>query len=350
MARSTTPSRRLWPVFAPFGALIVVAVAWSAFWYVAARRADATVTAWIEQEAKQGRIYGCGSRQSGGYPFRIEIRCSDPTVELTTAQPPRTLKAKDLVGVAQVYDPNLIIAEITGPLTIAEGGDPAAWRTDWRLAQASLRGIAGTPERLSVVLDEVRFERVDGANSETWAAARHTEFHLRRSPTSAPDKPVIDFAAQVAGASLPRAAMLAGKPLDAEVAALLRGLSDLRPKPVPARLKEWQAAGGRLEITKLRLQQGDAIALAAGDIGLSAAGRPDGAFNITMTGFDRLVQGLAGSGNEGGGVQLGLLAGLSFLGRPAEIDGKRAISIPLRLTDGTVFLGPLRVGKLEPLY
>src|SRR5207253_8887725 len=137
----------------------VLAVAWSGFWYFAARGADRIVTAWIEQEAKQGRIYSCGSRTSGGYPFRIEMRCTDPAVELAHADSTRVLKAKDLIAVAQVYQPNLIIAEITGPVSIAEAGQPAAWRADWRLAQTSLTGVAGTPERLSVALDEVKLGR-----------------------------------------------------------------------------------------------------------------------------------------------------------------------------------------------
>ena len=343
-------SRRRWLLFAPFVAIVVLAAVWSAAWSFAARSAEATIAAWIDHEAKLGRVYDCGSRQSGGYPFRIEVRCTDPTVELKSAEPPRVLKAKELLGVAQVYQPNLIIAEITGPLSITEAGEPAVWRADWRLAQASLRGVAGTPERLSIVLDGVKLDRINGATAETWAAANHLEIHVRRNPASASDKPVLDFAAQVANATVPNAAVLAGRPLDAEVTALLRGVTDFQPKPVPTRLKEWQAAGGRLEITKLRLQQGEAVAVAAGDIGLSAAGRPDGAFNLTMAGFDRLVQGLAGNSGLGGGMQLGLMAGLSFLGRPAEIDGKKAVAVPLRFNDGAVFLGPIRLGRMEPLY
>jgi hypothetical protein len=148
---------------------------------------------------------------------------------------------------------------------------------------------------------------------------------------------------------MPNLALLAGKLIDGEMTALLRGVTDLRPKPLPARLKEWQAAGGRLQVTKFRLQQGDAVAIAAGDIGLSADGRPDGAFNITMAGFDRVVQELAGAG-QGANLQLGLMAGLSFIGRPAEIEGKRALSLSLRVKDGAVFLGPIRLGKIEPLY
>jgi hypothetical protein len=177
----------------------------------------------------------------------------------------------------------------------------------------------------------------------------HLEVHLRRNPAAPADKPLLDFAAQVVGATLPSTPLLGGRPLDADVTALVSGLKDLAPKPVPLRLKEWQAAGGRLEITRMRVQQGQAVAVAAGAVGLSAAGRPDGALTITMTGFDRLLQELVGS-QQGGGLQLGLMAGLAFLGRPAEIEGRQAVSVALRVNDGAVFLGPIPLGKVEPLY
>jgi hypothetical protein len=347
MSEPTAAARRPWRVVLPFALLIVVAVAWSAAWYFAARRADATITAWIEQEARFGRIYSCGSRSSGGYPFRIEVRCAEPAVELAAVEPPRVLKAKELMGVAQIYQPDLIIAEITGPLSIGEAGQPPLWRADWRLAQTSLRGVVGASQRVSIVLEEVRFDRTDGATTETWAAANRLEAHVRRGAAS--DRPVLDLAAQVAGATVPSAAVLAGKPFDAELVAVLRGLTDLRAKPVPVRLKEWQEAGGRLQVTKFRIQQGEAVALAAGDIGLSAAGRPDGAFDITMAGFDRFVQDLLGR-SQGGALQFGLMAGLAWLGRPAEIDGRRAVALPLRVNDGAVYLGRIPLGKVGPLF
>jgi hypothetical protein len=339
-------SRRSRWMFVPVAALIALGLAWSGLWWFAAKRAEATIAAWIEQEAGHGRRYSCGSRTMGGYPFRIEVRCTEPTMELTGLQPPRAVKARELVGLAQVYQPNLIIAEITGPVSIAEAGERPTWQADWRLAQASLRGMAGRPERLSVVIERVTFEEANDGVTQAIGSADRLELHVRRSLASAEDKPVVDFAVQVAGA-VARAGPLGARPLDGEVNGILRGVSDLRPKPLPQRLREWQMAGGRLELTRLRVKQGDAVAVATGDVGLTSAGRPDGMFNITMAGFETLVRDLVG---ERGGLQFGLLAGLAFLGRPGEIEGKRGVSMTLRISDGALFLGPIPLGKVEPLY
>lgn len=341
------PSRTSRWIFVPAAVVVVLALGWSAFWWFAAQRAEATIATWTEQEARHGRIHTCASRTVGGYPFRFEVRCTQPAMELTGQQPPQVVRAKDAFAVAQVYQPGLIIAEITGPVTIGDSGQPPEWQADWQLAQASLRGVPGRPERLSVVIERLVFDQA-GSSSERIGSADHLELHVRRSPGATDDKPVVEFAGNVTGA-VTRVGPLGGRPIEAEINGVLRGVSDLRRKPMPERLREWQAAGGRLEVTKLRIKQGDAVAVAAGSVGLTPVGRPDGAVDITMAGFDSLVREVI-SERGGGRIQLGLLAGLAFLGRPAEIDGKRGIAMTLRINDGTAFLGPIPLGRLDPLY
>ena len=45
-----------------------------------------------------------------------------------------------------------------------------------------------------------------------------------------------------------------------------------------------------------------------------------------------------------------LVAGLSLIGERTELDGKQAVALPLRLTDGAAFLGPIPLGQTPPLY
>src|SRR5262249_59560427 len=102
---------------------------------------------WCAHEAEAGRVYGCATTNFGGYPFRIEVDCAEPSVDdRATAL---SIRAHNLAAVAQVWDPTLVIGEIVGPLTVAPlGGSPTA-TVDWTLAPASLRGMPGAPQRLS---------------------------------------------------------------------------------------------------------------------------------------------------------------------------------------------------------
>ena len=117
--------RRLWPVFVPSVLVLVLAVGWSAFWFYAASQVDVQFDAWRAREAKAGRSYECANRSVAGYPFRLEVRCADPVISLTaqTAEQvahrtPLTMRLKEILAVAQIYDPRLVIAEFTGPGTV----------------------------------------------------------------------------------------------------------------------------------------------------------------------------------------------------------------------------------------
>ena len=74
--------RRRWPVFVPFVLLVALAVIWTGLWFYAASAAENAITGWREREAKSGRTYECGSQSICGFPFRIEVRCTEPAVAL----------------------------------------------------------------------------------------------------------------------------------------------------------------------------------------------------------------------------------------------------------------------------
>ena len=136
--------RRRWPLFLPLGLVAGLVVAWCGFWYFAAGKAQADAsTAGARARPPPGASIPAHRRTIGGFPFRIEVRCVGPTTELRSNQPPLVLKANELLAAVQVYDPTLLITEFSGPLTIAEPGQPPGYSANWTLAQSSLRGTPG---------------------------------------------------------------------------------------------------------------------------------------------------------------------------------------------------------------
>ena len=364
-------SRSRW-VVAPLAAFVVLAALWTGFWFYASSIAQATLTQWREQEARLGRTYTCGSQSAGGYPFRLEVRCDDATVEMRAFEPALLIAAKSFLVVAQVYDPSLLIGEVTGPLTVSEAGGREALVASWRLAQISVRGRPNAPERVSIVADDLRVDR-GREGGPRLAAAAHVELHGRADPGAISNDPAADLIMRVSGATLPAAGGWAAQPADAEVTAVLRGLKSFAPRPMPTMLRELQAAGGRLAVSSARLQQGDTIVQANGAVGLSPAGRLDGTLTVAIAGFDkfmaslgslpkaapppaapnrpalsafdRLAPALGGAGRDQ--IAAGLLG---LLGERTVLEGKPAVTMQLRLTDGAAFLGPIPLGQIPPLY
>jgi hypothetical protein len=368
------PRRRPWLIAAPLILVLVLGAVWSGVWFFAASEAEKRMNAWREQQAGAGRKFDCATQSVGGYPFRIEVRCAGATVELQDTRPPIAIKLKEILAVAQVWDPKLLIAEFTGPLTVAEPGQQPHVVASWSLAQASVRGTPATPERASIVVDGLKLE---GATAgQVLFDSRRAEFHARMQYGSWPHNPAIDLAVKLAAAAAPTIHPMMAQPLDADIMAVLHGMRDFVGKPLPARLREWQQAGGKLEIQSARLAQAESLAHANGTVALTQGGRLDGALQLTVAGIERFLPAIGGE--QGSSLNLSrvapalnaidrvvpglaqrvppqkqqtLQAGLlALLGQPAELEGKRAISVPVRFNDGAARFGPIPLGQVPPVF
>src|ERR1700712_1150246 len=291
--------RPLWRLFIMPIVLLAAAAAWSAFWFYAASKVDDTADAWRAQEAKAGRIYDCGKRSVAGFPFRLEVRCSDVNVTLVSqsaaqaaASTPMTARLGEILIISQVYDPKLLIAEFGAPAMISAHGDQPPMTATWSKARSSVTGLPGVPQRISLVFDDPAIDRVSVAGQNPLARAKHIELHTRLTEASTPDRPAIETMLQLAGASIRELHPLLVEPFDADIRTLLTGLKDFAPKPWPQRFRDLQAAGGHVEIVQSRVQQGDMVAIASGTLGLSASGRLDGELQMTVAGLEKLIPAL----------------------------------------------------------
>jgi len=391
------PRRRpLWRLFFMPVLLLIAAAGWSAFWFYAASQVDVKADAWRAQEAKAGRVYDCASRTVAGYPFRLEVRCDGASVSLTSqtagqaaTQAPIVAKLGEILVVAQVYDPKLLIAEFTAPATLSDRGAQPSMSVNWRTARASVVGLPAVPQRASIVFDDAQIDRLNGTVPAPLAHAKHVELHGRLADGSPADHPVIETVLKIEAGSVQEVHPLLAQPFDADVRAQLSGLKDFAPKPWPERFRELQASGGHVEIMQSRIAQGDLVAVAAGTLGLSANGRLDGELQMTVAGIeqviaalgiekmlddgvpqatldrvapgvktkdlnslfgalDRAIPGLGKAVKQNANV--GVAAGINALGKEAVLEGKKARAFPLRFVDGAVFLGPLKVGQVPALY
>jgi hypothetical protein len=392
---SATP-RRLWRLFLMPALLLIAAAAWSVFWFYSASQAEVKADAWRAQEARSGRIYDCAKRSIAGFPFRLEVRCGGASVSLVSqtagqaaAQSPVTAKLGEILVVAQVYDPKLLIAEFTAPATIFDSHGAPSMLVNWSKARSSVVGLPAIPQRASIVFDDASIDRLKASVQVPLAVAKHAELHGRLAQGTPIDHPVVEAVLRIEAGSIQDVHPLLVQPFDAEVRAMLNGLKDLTPKPWPDRFRELQAGGGHVEIVQSRIQQGDLIAVAAGTLGLSAQGNLDGELQMTVAGIDKVISalGIEKMLNDGvpqaaldrvapgvktqdvsnllgaldraipglgkvvkQGANIGVAAGVNALGTETVLEGRKARAFPLRFVEGAVYLGPLKVGQVPPLF
>jgi hypothetical protein len=218
---------------------------------------------------------------------------------------------------------------------------------------------------------------VDRAGGDNVVKAERVDLNARLVSGTVQDNPVIETVVKLVAAQAPAWHQAAAVPTDADVTAVIKGLKDFAPKPWQERLRELQAAGGKIEIVKARVQQRDTIAVANGVLGLSPSGRLDGELRLTVANLDkflptlgldqmltqeraprelnnafgaldRIMPGLGNVARQNAGPAL--IASLAMMGEPTELDGQRAVALPLRFEDGMVSLGPLKIGMTPPLY
>ena len=380
---------RLWPVFVAPLAILVLALGWSAFWFYAAHRVEGAIEAWRTREAAAGRTYDCGTQGVGGYPFRLEVRCDDAKIGLTSNAPPLDIGLQSLLVVAQVYDPTLLIAEFTSPAKITPRGSATTYLAQWSLAQSSVRGTPSAPQRVSFAFEKPKIDEVRGGQSSTYFEAEQLEVHGRLIGGSISDQPVIELASRLVGAIAPAAHLLAAKPFNASSVVVLRGLKNFAPKPWPARFREIQEANGAIEIMQSRFEQGEVLGVSSGTLRLSASGHLEGEIQMIVAGMDKIIPALGldkllqegvpqdrldriapgvdagkinnalsaldrlvpGLGNVARQhVNTGVQAGLTMIGKPTELEGKKAIAVPLRFANGAIMLGPVQVGRMPSLF
>lgn len=371
----TYPARRTAWRYISLLVLVVLAIGgWSWFWYAATGRAQATVEGWRAREAQAGRVYACGSESYGGYPFRFEMQCDAASALFSGSQPPLEIKARGILVAAQVYQPTLLIGAFQGPLTVAAPGQAPHLVVNWKQAQSSVRGTPAAPERVSLVFDKPAVDGVSGGQSRVLLRASHIEIHGRLAEGSVLSRPVIEVALRLDGAMAPELHPAMAVPLDATISTVLRGLNDFSPKPWPERFRQIQAEGGRIDVTEARIKQGDMLAVGSGSVSINPSGRLQGQLRVTIAGLepflksigaqqmvqtspqvdklagalDRLSPGLGNMARQQVGANLS--AGINAIGEQTTLEGKRAVTLPLRFEDGRTFLGPIPLGDAPALF
>jgi hypothetical protein len=333
-----------WRLYIPFALLALLAITWSATWFIVRGRTLAGMDEWLAAEAAAGRQWTCLDRRSGGYPFRVEVACSGLTLE----RPDFAATLGPVLAVAQIYRLGHIIIEARGPLQVASGSTRVD--SEWRLLQASVILESGALQRLAIAADDPKVKANSPGTGPLDLSARRVEAHARPDPA---DRSFGDLAVTMAGAVLPGLDALVGGSEAADLDVVLRvsRLADLPARPVPSELERWRSAGGQIEILRAGMVKGPRRFEAQGRLAIDAGHRPTGEIRGEVAAIEGLLGRFVGDKAGMAGALLGALLGG---GKPAEIrqradpNAPRMKPIPpLRIENGRLSVGPLQIPNIR---
>jgi hypothetical protein len=332
-------------LYVPLFALIVLAIGWSIFWYVSATITGREIGAWIQREAEDGRNWTCPERSVGGYPFRIEITCKNPSFAGPAAGIAITGKLGGMHLVAQIYNPKLIVGEADSPLELTLPQESSHTHVNWKLLQISVRGGPDALQRASLVADNIEFNVV--ANGRTFGGrADNLQVHLRQG---AQEQHAYDFAVtstNTISADLDNATGI-NAPATLQAYGTVTQANAIGGGTIPQLLERWRSAGGSLVLDNAALVKGSLNAQGKGTLQIDSAHRLDGRVDLTASGLAPVLQryGIAPQLLDVGSLIGGLLTGR------APPPGSGQLRLALTFDRGQLGLGPIRgLALLPPLY
>ncbi|WP_127088782.1 DUF2125 domain-containing protein [Aquabacter cavernae] len=351
---SPAPRRRKpWIMAVPLLLVVVLGICWSGLWFFASAHAERELDAWVAREAMLGRVWDCKDRTLGGFPFRFELMCAEPSLTLRGTGDTVRITAAAGHAVAQVWAPNHMVAEFQGPAKVQDLATGHVYGATWSLLQMSgVANMDGIAQRFSLTVDNPAIQSAPGDTAQTLFTAKHFEAHARRTPhTSAGGPDGVDYAIGLVDGNNPGLAGGGGVagPVNLVLQGSVTAIDNLQPMSLPERIKAWSAANGTLKVDTFSLTTPKAALTANGALGVDPLGRVFGAVSIGFSGVDELTRALA----QGGIISpeiASIVNALALAGRPGDVAGRRGTTFSVTLKEGAVQLGKVPMGIIPPLF
>ena len=299
-------SPRPWRMFMPLGIVLVLAAAWTVYWFVASGIARDRFQDMRERFAAKGLTLACASESWGGFPFHFEFTCTSPVITLAGKA---EAQSKELLLVALAYAPQQIVALLDGPTTVSTSTLKQVTATHER-AVAAITFDGGGQPKMSAEFPAIV---IDGVGS-----ADMLRLHSRPSSAGGTD---------IALSATKLSYQPSGKPaLAIDEAGLLGSVQD----------------DHKLKIDKIEVQQGQLRCSGSGSVALDDQHRVAGQVDTETNDIGALLTLLSPQLNLTDAQATSLRAMLGLLGNEAKV--------PVIARDGTLYLGPFKVTDIPPIY
>jgi hypothetical protein len=303
-----TANRRSWKIFIPVIAVLVLAVLWSIYWFIAIGVAERTAVAQRQQLAGQGLTISCTSEAWGGYPFRFEFRCTSPVIKYREKA---ELRSANLQAVALAYNPRQIVLLLDGPTTASGEGLPPHTITHNRAIASVTFDLA---DRSKFSLD------AEAANIENQELLSIGRLMINSRP------------AEQGGIDL---------------AALVEQFSRRNVDKPEFRLARMEFLGtlsptGTLSISKIEASQDGVRYWGSGELALDQSRRVTGKVATETNDLAGLLRIIEPQTEMTEQQRANLRMVLGLLGKNAKAD--------IVAKDGQLFVGPVKAADLQPLF
>ena len=329
--RSRPPSRL--GLYLPFSILLLICLVWSGFWFYAAAKTGEVLDQAFEREAKAGRDWTCPDRSVTGFPFRIQLSCSTPTfVSRADGRTAEGAVEGSLAGLqvqARAIEPTRAIATLNGPLSLKTPQGSAT--LNWKSAQTSVAADTSSLNEFLVDIQELTISLVNGGQAPVIGGLHRLNVNIFQDGAKTDTTADFKIATKIDGLTFTPLDAASGnaQPLTLEFQALASKVPRVPQREWQAALEAWRRGGGGLRISLLDIGKGALHLGLNGDLALDDSHRPTGRLEASFQGLDGIA------------AQFGARSVAGFV---------KSGKLPMILTNGKIFVGPVPLAPLLPLY
>ncbi len=318
--------------------LAVACAGYTGYWFYIAGKLKTSLAPWAEARRAEGFVAKWDRVAIDGFPTAFRLKFAH-AVYGREAPVPYTLSS-DLI-LAEAAPWNLQHWQASAP----HGARLQSSLEESSVNAATLDGAVALGGAPGTVIDLAAHDLVGGTEMGrihiSDAAARIT---LPDRPPANHRDTAFDLMLRLTGLTLP----IRGTPFGDTVAALSFSGSfkgTLPPGPLRQALAAWRDDGGTIELQESALRWGSLAVDANGTLALDAALQPIGAFTAVILDHDALIDAAVAAGEmrQGDASLVKTFLGLMAKSGP---DGRKKLTLPLRLQNDRVFLGPAQIAEL----
>jgi hypothetical protein len=347
-------------IFLPAGVFAVICALYTGYWFWAADRMEGLVNEWAVQQREAGATVSWSSLKVRGWPFRLEAHMEKPVIRTRDW----AWKGDSFLLHMMPYSFSHYIGTFEGTHRLRLGGAdaerPLVFEGEAALARASLVLESRDAMRVSVDLKGLTAQRLDTERGPvlTRFAAERLQVHLRQwLEKDGPERPSganLAVAVQADNADIPGHGLKGLGP----VVGLARGQVLLTELPIEIAgdpgsladyLRSWESNGGKAQFEGFDLRWDRIDVSASGRMALDGEGRPQGEIDTRISDHAAVLDVLTSNElMQGKQAEManGALAALGMVSRGK--DGR--LKLPVKLKKGEVWLGPVKLSKVEPVY
>ncbi|HXV01553.1 MAG TPA: DUF2125 domain-containing protein [Caulobacteraceae bacterium] len=328
-------TRRL-GLYGPFIALAIAAAAGTVGWLWLKSATERRLDALAARAARGGGAFTWASRRVGGFPFRLDVDFDSVTWRDASGW---GVSVPVLKTEASVFAPGHWVAVApAGAVLLRPAGSV---KVSAKVLRASLFDMDRRPASFSLEGIGLSFVPVPGAAPYFLSSAGEVHMHTRPGPTDQ-GAALIEFdrATPVGG---PLGAVSGGKPVSLVADGIWDHAHALAGPSWGDAGRSWSAAGGRIEVRRLRLTTtGPALEARGAGLGVDGDGRLEGVLSGHITQAPQVLTELAAAGIIAPDAARTAATAVTALGPAAPVT--------IEFQAGRMTLGPVALAPAPKVY